>query len=213
MTDRQQDRKAPMVGQFSGPQTNSPRVAPLQRKEEEKDQEEAGEVSEKDIQKSIIDAKKTAEEIHKEYLEGLKKVELSVDRARALMDEMLEKGYCTETHNWRQNTKVVIRTRNYQDTLRTQRYLEVESPTYAANVDEIIMRYNTAASLVQYGDHAFEHPEDTEASDEKVERAFDQRLKFVERLPNVVMGKLSTLVHNMDVRVAAVFAEGAPEDF
>lgn len=215
MTGPKQDRKAPMVGQFSGPRKNAPRMKPLQRKEDSKDSESPEKKdSSEQIEEIDLNAEQTLEDVHDEYLEGLKKVGLTISRARALMDEMLEHDYCTETHQWRKNKKVVIRTRSYKDTLRTQRYLEVESPTYAANVDEIIMRYNTAASLVRYGDHTFKHPEDNpEASDEEIEDAFQIRLRFVERLPNVVMGKLGTLVHNMDVRMAAVFAEGAPEDF
>jgi hypothetical protein len=212
MTD-EKDRSAPMIGQFSGPPGNSPRVA-LRRKDEPEgpntpDEETTQEASEE--QKS--QKPKSPGEVQKEFMEGLKEVGLDIEAARAIMDSVLEKGHCIEVHTLR-GKEIVVRSRGYRDTLRAQRFLEVENPTYATSMDEIIMRYNSAASLVRYADKEFDHPEDREeTSDQDIEKAFDRRLRFVETLPSIMVGKLNTVVYNMDVKLAAVFAEGAPEDF
>jgi hypothetical protein len=198
---------APMIGQFSGPQDNAPRLPTLKKKEVPVTAAPAQE-SEKSP-----DPEKKPEDIYAEFHSGLEKASIDIVKAREIMDQVLEKTYYTETHNLRK-TEIVIRSRNYRDTLRTQRFLEAESPSYAVNVDEIIMRYNTAASLVRFGQRAFDHPEDDDkSSDTQIEEAFDQRLRFVQTLPSVVVGKLGTLVYNMDLKLQAVFAEGAPEDF
>lgn len=206
------DRSAPMIGQFSGPDNNAPRVA-LQRKDPEKSAgaPEASEASEAPTEAQSPPS--TPEEIHKEFLEGLKEVGLTLDEARGIMDEVLTKRFYTERHELR-GKPLIVRSRNYRDTLRTQQYLEAENPTYATSMDEIILRYNAAASLVQFGDRTFDHPEDrTEYTEQDVEDAFDTRLRFLQTLPSIVVGKLNTVVYNMDRKLAAVFSEGAPEDF
>jgi len=201
---------APMIGQFSGPQDNAPRLPTLKRTEPV---ETPPDVPAEPEKKTEADTTKTPEEVHAEFLSGLKRAAIDVVKAREIMDQILEKSHYTEIHNLRK-TEIVIRSRNYRDTLRTQRFLEAESPTYAVNVDEIIMRYNVAASLVRFGQRIFDHPEDDDkSSNTEIEKAFDARLRFTETLPSVVVGKLGTLVYNLDIKLQAVFAEGAPEDF
>lgn len=204
------DRTAPMIGKFSGPATNAPRTG-LRRKDEEESPTtpEAQEETPKTYKRNP----KTSVDVQKEFLEGLEEIGLDIEKARGIMDEVLQHGYYKETHTLR-NKELIVRSRGYRDTLRAQRYLEVENPTYATNMDEIIMRYNTAASLIQYGDRTFEHPEDVEDStDQQIEEAFEKRRRFLETLPSIMVGKLNTVVYNMDIKLSAVFAEGAPEDF
>jgi len=212
MTDEKSDRAAPMIGQFSGPPTNAPRVA-LRRKDSEEEPETEASSSEEPGEEEVGFKPQTPEDVEKEFLEGLKEVGLDINKARAIMDEVLAHGHYTETRELR-GKPIVIRSRNYRDTLRTQQYLEAENPTYATSMDEIVLRYNAAASLVQFGEHKFEHPEDrADAPREEIEEAFDKRLNFLQTLPSIMVGKLSTAVYNMDVKLQAVFAEGAPEDF
>jgi len=211
MSDEKSDRSAPMIGQFSGPQSNAPRVA-LRRKDPEEEPESV-EVSEEEETSEDSSARpKSPESVEKEFLEGLEEVGLDIISARTLMDEVLVHGYYTEEHKLR-GQPLVIRSRNYRDTLRTQQYLEAENPTYATSMDEIVLRYNAAASLVQLGDKKFDHPEDHGATRAEIESAFDERLEYLYTLPTILVGKLSTIVYNMDVKLQAVFAEGAPEDF
>ena len=205
------DRTAPMIGQFSGPQENAPRTA-LRRKDAESIDESPAQETETE-ETEISKKPRTPEAIQKEFLEGLEEVGLEPERARAIMDEVLSHGYYTESHSLR-GKPLVVRSRSYRDTLRAQRFLEVENPTYAASMDEIVMRYNSAASLVQLGDRTFDHPEDREdATNEQVEAAFEKRRRYLETLPSILVGKINTIVFNMDVKLSAVFAEGAPEDF
>lgn len=203
------DRAAPMIGQFSGPQNNEPRV-PLRRKDEpeekapQKDESPEEEVSRKPKSPMVIE---------KEFMEGLKSAGLDLEQARSIMDDVLSKGYYTEQQTLR-GQQLVVRSRSYRDTLRTQQFLEAENPTYATSMDEIVLRYNAAASLVQFGDKVFDHPEDRDdATTSEIEEAFDKRLMYMQKLPSVLVGKISTVVYNMDLKLSAVFAEGAPEDF
>ena len=79
------------------------------------------------------------------------------------------------------------------------------------SVQDFVARCNLAASLKRYKDTEFlsPDPEDQEKCDEE----FHKKLKFVLKLPHVVVGKLMTLSYKFDVMVAAVFADGAPQDF
>jgi len=149
--------KIPIPGSFVGPEDNSPR---LPRKEipEEKKAEESGE------SEDASSAPLTPEDIAKQYSAGLAEVGLTVTSARSIMEEILIGGKYEDT------TKigpvlVTLRTRNYKDTVRTNRYLELENPTYNMSVQDLVARFNIAASLVSYGDKIFEHPDPEESED------------------------------------------------
>jgi hypothetical protein len=155
----------------------------------------------------------TSEELHEQYLEGLDQVGLDLVGARAIMESVLIKGFYEESFRIGPLT-AKLRTRSYADTLRAQRYLETESPTYHANVNDLVARYNVAASLAQWGDNIFAHPEDNPDHDDAlIESEFNKRLRFVLGRPAIVTAKLMELVYKFDLKVAAVFAEGAPQDF
>lgn len=151
----------------------------------------------------------TPEELEIQYKEGLKSVGLDITGARAIMEGILIKNFYEESYRIGP-LPVKLRTRTYNDTLRAQQHLEVENPTYNMSVNDLVARYNVAASLAQYGDKKFEFPE--EAGTE-VEKAFQQRLAFVMARPAIVMAKLMELAYKFDLKMAAVFAEGAPQDF
>jgi hypothetical protein len=74
-------------------------------------------------------------------------------------------------------------------------------------------RYNTAASLVRYGEHYFEHPDPLTATEEEMETAFAPRLRLLKRLPLYVSLKIQQFCFDFDQKMIAIFGEGAPQDF
>lgn len=185
---------APLIGTFKSVPENKER---LPRKEEV---ESLPSKSEEIIPETLNVTKSRS----LSFEEGLKRVDLEKSEARLIMDTLLANGYYEESIKLGKIT-VKIRTRSYQDTLRAQRMLEVEQPQYPLSVNELLARYNVAASIVAYGSTVFvkEDPED----------AFQERMDFLMKLPGVVFQRLHEMVFKFDQKISAVFAEGAPEDF
>lgn len=217
-----EQKKVPLIGQFSGPPGNAPRSpvelprkAPLETAEPVMPSvaaavADAGETAQSEEQPK---RPKTAQEKAEDYLKGLESVGLTPVGARGILQQVLVNEKYEETFPMGP-IKVTIRTRSYKDAMRTLRYLELEKPTYAMGINDVLARYNMAASLVAYGENQFEHPSKKEgATEEEVEAAYDQRLNFVIELPTVALQKLMQITHDFDTKINAVFAEGAPEDF
>jgi len=144
------------------------------------------------------------------YEDGLKANNLTTGQAREIMEKILVQGFYEETFRISGTVSIRLRTRSYTDSVRTQNYLESESPTYNLAINEVIARYNLAASLAQFGEKTFTFPE---GAKEEVEKAFQERYNFVMSKPYVVVNKLQGFLYLFDRKVAAVFADGAPEDF
>jgi hypothetical protein len=156
---------------------------------------------------------KTPKEKAEDYAAGLAAVGLTHLQARGILEKVLVNGDYEERIKLGP-VPVVICTRKYSDVLRTLHFLELEKPTYAMSINDVVARYNMAASLVSFGDKTFERPSKKEgATDDAVEAAFHYRLSFVMDLPVVTSDRLMQIVHDFDQRIGAVFAEGAPEDF
>jgi len=213
----------PIPGQFLGPAgPNEPRQ-PRQKTEPAAPAETNG-TAPVDLKKQLEELEKelheeagkekevkplTAEEKEALYTKGLEEAGLTLPEARAIMEKILVNDFYEESFTIGP-LPVKLRTRTYSDTLRAQQHLEVENPTYNMSVQDLVARYNVAASLSKYGDNIFEFPTDSE---QKTEAAFQQRLAFVMGRPAIVMAKLMELVYRFDLKMGAVFAEGAPQDF
>jgi hypothetical protein len=204
-----EEKRAPLVGQFSGPPGNSPRTpAPLPGNVETPATEEDKKENTDDVARP-----KTPAEKAEAYAAGLAAVGLTHVQARGILEKVLVNGDYEERIKLGP-VPVVICTRKYSDVLRTLRFLELEKPTYAMSINDVVARYNMAASLVSFGDETFERPSKKDgATDEDVESAFHYRLSFVMDLPVVTSDRLMQIVHEFDQRIGAVFAEGSPEDF
>jgi hypothetical protein len=91
---------APLVGQFKGPAQNSPRVA---RKEppppaEHTAEDEAIQESLDVLNDEVLNKKeKTPEEVAETYEEGLKSVDLTLEDARQIMEQILINNFYEET--------------------------------------------------------------------------------------------------------------------
>lgn len=191
---------APLLPDLETLRDNKPRVPkpvdpPPEPEESKKEEEEAP--------AEIVEGPPT-------YADGLKANKLSVGQAREIMEKILVKGFYEEDYRIGGMLPIKLRTRNYTDSVRTQNYLESESPTYNLVINEVIARYNLSASLSQFGERIFSFPAEGR---EEIEEAFQERYNFVMAQPYVVINKLQGFLYLFDRRVAAVFAEGAPEDF
>lgn len=203
----------PIIGEgtgFMGPKDNAPRGSSLPSKQEEAEasiNKTVGILEE--MSKDKEDEGKSKEQL---YEERLKSVGLTLREARSIMEQMLTSGFYPEDFKIGPLT-ITIRTRIYQDMIRVQQALEMEKPDFSTGVNELLNRYNAAASLVKYGEYKFEHPDPMTASDSEIEAAFDERLKFLKRIPGLAATKVQQYVFEFDQKMMAVFGDGAPQDF
>jgi hypothetical protein len=196
-------------GNFVGPKDNAPRVVgDLQSKKIEASLEEIAKIN------PPASSEEEEKELSKEekYLKTLADHNIELKEARHVMEQMVTKGYYEESYKIGPAT-LTLRTRVYDDMMRSQRMLEVERPEYATAVQELLNRYNTAASLVRYGEHYFEHADPMTASEEDMDKAFEPRLRFIRRQPHYVTLKMQQFCYDFDQKMIAIFGEGAPQDF
>lgn len=203
----------PVIGEnkmFSGPKDNAPRAASLPGKQKDKVEESLDIIAELAGSKPPVDEKVLSKE--EQYEKNLIEFGITLRDARHIMEQMVTKGFYEEDFKVGPIT-CTLRTRVYEDLIRTQRLLEIERPEYASAVQEMLNRYNTAASLVRYGEYTFDHPDAMVATEKDIEDAFDKRMHFVKRLPQLVSVKVMQFSYEFDRKMIAVFGEGAPQDF
>jgi len=138
------------------------------------------------------------------YLAQLKRLNISPKDAEAIYDGVLTKGYYEEYARLRGSHRAVFRTRMYDDHLRLQTVLEMKKPQLAISQDELITRYNMAASLYEWDGKALKHDNDED---------FDVVMKLVTRLPGPIFTVLSRELSKFDAKVMAVFDDGADVNF
>jgi len=210
MTDRMKPTEAPLIGDFQGPQGNKPR----QSREIENLEDLQRNVLEKDTESKPELPKKAPKDPVQAYKEQLKENGLTIEKARIIRDNMLFNHFHEETYMLGNKLPVVLRTRVYGDAQRAMRRLEVEAPSYAMAINDLVAHCNMAASLSKYGDTTFKlyTPKD-KASDEDIEKSFEERSKFLVQLPTTLLDRIMQYAEKFDLMIAAVFADGAPEDF
>jgi len=202
----------PVIGDnkmFSGPRDNAPRTPILPGKQKEKIEESLDIISEMAGIKPEEEKKLSPEE---KYEQNLREFDLTLSGARAIMEKMVTKGFYSEEFKIGPIT-CVLRTRVYEDLIRTQRLLESERLEYSSSVQEVLNRYNTAASLVRYGETIFDHPDPQVATDTEIETAFEKRLLYLRRLPGLISVRVMQFSYEFDQKMLAVFGDGAPQDF
>ena len=200
----------PVIGaNFVGPKDNAPRMSDLQSKKVEESLEVMAKITASDAKSSKEEAPLSKED---QYEQNLKAQGIDLKEARRVMEQMVTKGYAEESFKIGPAT-VTVRTRVYDDMVRAQRVLDQERPEYATAVQELLNRYNTAASLVRYSDNYFNHPDPLTATEEELDEAFAPRLRFMKRLPLYVGLKIQQHCFDFDQKMIAIFGEGAPQDF
>lgn len=198
----------PTIGDFRGNEQNKPRPPPQQNDAETPATvpAEPEEVS-PDVATSVASAVvKDMDFIlpAEKYRERLKAMKIELKDAEAIYDGVLTKGYYEEYVRLRGNQRAVFRTRMYEDHLRLQTILEMQKPQLAISQDELITRYNLAASLYEWNGKQLKHDSDED---------FDKVMALVKKLPGPLFTVLSRELSKFDAKVMAVFDEGADENF
>ena len=175
---------------------------------EESTQEKIQETLEKLLQRARTPL--TAEQKSKMYEVGLKNAGVTKEKARRVMDNTMLEGYHEEEYTIGGRFKLKLRTRNYNDVQRALRFAEAEAPRLPLHIDDILCRYNLAASLSQYHETSFNFPE---KGTKEIEAAFDERYEFIMQLATPVAGRLNSCLMEFDTMMNAILADGAPENF
>jgi hypothetical protein len=147
------------------------------------------------------------------YAEKLKAAGLTRDQASEIIDAVLLKGFWAEDIKVTSKIKVRLRTRNARDTKRAQEILEAQRFTMDAHYSESWFRLLLAASLEQFGDDKFVHPNYRKDTYDAIEKAYQDRITYVEGLPDPALRVLFSKLSKFDNRVAVALEEGSIENF
>lgn len=139
--------------------------------------------------------------------------DLTEEDADRILDSVLSTGYYEKSYKiFRGKLAVTLRSRDsaalqrVSDALDSVRTNDVRVHTQTMN------RYNLAASIVRYQDRQFKHPAASSDPMEK-DRAFSDRLTFIDSIPAPILLQLYTLLGKFDSAVFAALSEGAELGF
>lgn len=147
-----------------------------------------------------------------DYKDYLKQHEISEDKAACIVDDILTQNFYEEEFKLSKRSSVRFRTRTQKDIRRLSMTLQIERPLYENAMNELVARYNLAASLSMFNGKVFSFPK-TGADDKAFEDSFDERLKVVESMPSPIFALLCTKLAKFDVMVQIVMREGCVENF
>jgi hypothetical protein len=147
-----------------------------------------------------------------DYRSFLKQRKISVEHAAEIVDNMLIQGFHEESYPLTSKFSVTFRTREKRDSIRLQTAIQVQQPSFQIIYDDIVARYNLAASLASFGDTAFSFPA-AGADTAETGAAFEERMKYVEGLADPVFDKLRTKLAKFDQLLIDVMREGVAENF
>jgi hypothetical protein len=192
----------PTIGDFRGVEQNKPRPPPAPEQTTEEKEETA-----KD--EAVVSAEAMVADLEfltpvERYRARLKEMKIDLKDAEHIYDAVLANGFYEEYVRLRGNRRAVFRTRSYEDHLRLQTILELQRPQLAISQDELITRYNLAASLFEWDGKPLKHGTDED---------FDAVLALIRKFPGPVFSVLARELSKFDAKVMAVFDEGADENF
>jgi hypothetical protein len=148
----------------------------------------------------------------KNYEDKLKEAGLSRDEAARIVDAVLVRGFYEEDAQITKTIKARFRTRSARDTRRAQEHIEIVRPTFDSSYQDLLSRQLLAASLVQFGNEKLPHPE-KRASQEDVEKAFQDRLQYVDALPDLTFRLLLMRLIKFDRKMSVLLEEGVIANF
>jgi hypothetical protein len=185
---------------------------PLIRPEETLDRLAADSLTQDETPKVETPAKKSAVE---RWRDNIKAAKLTEAEAEAILDAMLLEGYWEKTVNlYRGKLKVVFRTRDSFSILQTALAVDrLQHKEDERAVAQVSFRIALAGSLAQYRDKVMAQAKQG-ASNQEVERAFNQRLDFIDKeIPAAVVTTLWNALVEFDNEVGAALSEGAESGF
>jgi hypothetical protein len=137
------------------------------------------------------------------YEKRLEDAKISRETANAIFDAVMSKDYYEEYVKVGTN-RAVFRTRMYEDHLRLQTALELQRPGLVLSQEDMITRYNLAASLYEWRGKPLKHDNDED---------FDKVLNIIKRMPAPVYSLLAQKLAEFDQKVMTVFSDGATDSF
>lgn len=151
----------------------------------------------------------------KDYRKYLEEIGVDVEEASRIVDDIMTKGFYEEAYSVTKLSQVYFRTRTHSDTLRLQAAMQMQRPVYQDNIDELMIRYNMAASLSRFKTQIFQFPNynSSQTTTDHVEKMFDERLRYIERMPSPLFARSSYLLAQFDRKIAAIMREGVAENF
>jgi hypothetical protein len=147
------------------------------------------------------------------YEEKLKEAGLTREKAAEIIDAVLLKGFYAEDIKITSKVKARFRTRNARDTKRAQEILEAQRFTMDAHYTESWYRLLLAASIEQFGDDKFTHANPRKDAFEVVEKSYQDRIAYIEGLPDPALRVLFGKLAKFDNRIAVALEEGSIENF
>lgn len=164
------------------------------------------------------DAEKAAEDLSKKspmerWRDAISAAELSEEEADKILDSVLSTGYYEKSYKiFRGKLAVTLRSRDSASLQRVSDALDSVRTNDIRVHTQTMNRYNLAASLVRYQDRQFKHPSAASDLMEK-DRAFSERLAFVDSIPAAILLQLYSLLGKFDGAVFAALSEGAELGF
>lgn len=155
-------------------------------------------------------AKKTPMERWREAIES---AEVTEEEADKILDAVLATGHYEKTFKiFRGKLAITLRSRDSASLQRVSDALDAVRTNDARVHTQTMNRFNLAASLVRYQDKQFKHSgTGAEASDR--EKAFYERLAFVDTIPAPVLMQMYAVLAKFDNVVFAALSEGAEMGF
>lgn len=150
------------------------------------------------LERSIDEIEKSSELT---YEQKVKNHGLTMDEALDIVNAILDNGYYEKAYKVTPRWEVVFRTRNTTDQDRVLRRIEELNPQFPATVTQTLAKYNLAASMVRFKNIDFSKKE------------FEERLKYVLNLPEVVLRVLTGKLARFDQLMLDVLDEGAIQNF
>lgn len=129
---------------------------------------------------------------------------MAYEKAHGIFDAVMSKDYYEEYVPVGPANKAVFRTRMYEDHLRLQTALELHRPGLVLTQEDMITRYNLAASLYEWRGVALPHTSDED---------FDKVLNLIKRMPAPLYSLLAQKLAVFDQKVMLVFSDGATDSF
>ena len=139
-----------------------------------------------------------------EYRDRLKASDISLEDATQIFDDVMDKGYHEVSVKLGRFGRAVFHTRQYSDHTRLQETIERLSPKFAMITDDIINRFNLAASLVEWRGKKIPHQD---------EKDFEAAMDLVMHMPGPAYALLVNELAKIDAKVMVVFSNGAAEAF
>lgn len=137
------------------------------------------------------------------YIKRLEEAEIPLETARAIFDAVISKGYYEE-YVYVGPQRATLRTRLYDDHLRLQTAMEMTRPGLVLSQEDMITRYNLAASLYEWRGKAYKHDTDDD---------FDAVMTEIKRMPAPLYSLMAQRLAEFDRKVMLVFSEGATDSF